>query len=96
LEEDNLPPSNDSDEHCLKCAQVDDDNNDNNDNNTNSFCPTNANPIVDYPTKATLKDSQDGLETQFKKIKHSQEHACMTLFLTLLYPCQNQPHQQAY
>ena len=80
LEEDGIPPSNNSDEHRSKRARVDDDDDDSNDNNNaNTFRPTNVNFIVDYPTEnlagATVEDSPDGLETRFEKIKHAQEHS---------------------
>ena len=75
--QDNTPPSNDADGHCSKRARVDDCDDDN--SGAKNFRSANTNFIVDYPVEARagaiLEDSQDGLETRFKKIKRTQQHA---------------------
>jgi len=73
LEEGNAPPTSDTDEPPSKRARVDSDNDD------ESFQPTNANFIVDYPAEAQagaiIQDSRDGLETRFEKIQRAQQCA---------------------
>jgi hypothetical protein len=72
-EENDIPPSNDTDEHRSKRARVNDD------DDIENFRPTSTNFIIDYPAEAcagaVLKDSQDALETRFEKLERAQQHA---------------------
>ena len=74
-EDDAAPPPDDlTDNHRSKRAQVD-----SSDDDDETFQSTSVNFIINYPEEARagaiLEDTNDGLETRFDRIKHTQQAA---------------------